>query len=104
MSYLAHIFFDNAYDPAPEVGPNATKVNRFVRDLVNTIDVAASLVHETEVNLRAPKKLPTPYGGQLVWTLPGKTKLIVHLKDKDKIRIKKRWSQVTNYFILILTL
>lgn len=34
------------------------------------------------------------FGGRLEWTLPGKTKLIAHLKDESKIRKKKRWSQV----------
>jgi chitin synthase len=69
-------------------------VNRFVKLLVATIDEAASLVHETEIHVKPPKKYPTPYGGRLVWTLPGKTKMIAHLKDKGKIRHRKRWSQV----------
>ena len=43
----------------------------------------------------SPTKVVTPYGGQLVWILPGGNKLIVHLKDKLKIRHKKRWSQVS---------
>ena len=43
---------------------------------------------------KPPEKYPTPYGGRLKWTLPGGTNLIVHLKDKNKIRHKKRWSQV----------
>lgn len=42
----------------------------------------------------SPIKYPTPYGGQLVWILPGETRLTVHLKDKNKIRHRKRWSQV----------
>jgi chitin synthase len=41
-----------------------------------------------------PDKIATPYGGRLIWTLPGENKLVIHLKDKDKIRHKKRWSQV----------
>jgi chitin synthase len=69
-------------------------VNGFVRDLMDTINKAATEVHGTECQIRPPKKFPTPYGGRLVWTLPGKTKMIVHLKNKDKIRHKKRWSQV----------
>lgn len=62
--------------------------------LVGTLDEAASDVHQTRMHVRAPKKYPTPYGGRLVWTLPGKTKMIAHLKDKSKIRHRKRWSQV----------
>jgi chitin synthase len=71
-------------------------VNRFVRDLMDTLDKAATEVHGTEFHIRPPKKFPTPYGGRLVWTLPGKTKMIVHLKNTDKIRHKKRWSQVSH--------
>ena len=41
-----------------------------------------------------PFKTPTPYGGRLTWILPGGNFLIAHLKDKTKIRHKKRWSQV----------
>ena len=43
-----------------------------------------------------PIKYPTPYGGRLEWTCPGGNKIVAHLKDKVKIRHKKRWSQV-NY-------
>ncbi|XP_050482557.1 chitin synthase chs-2-like isoform X1 [Bombus huntii] len=48
-----------------------------------------------------PTKYPTPYGGQLVWNLPGKTRLTVHLKDKNKIRHRKRWSQVMYMYYLL---
>jgi hypothetical protein len=69
-------------------------VNQFVRGLMDTVDIAASEVHNTECHIGSPVKFSTPYGGRLVWTMPGKTKMIVHLKNKDKIRHKKRWSQV----------
>lgn len=41
-----------------------------------------------------PIRTKTPYGGKLEWQLPGKNRLIAHLKDKTKIRHRKRWSQV----------
>lgn len=66
--------------------------------LIETIDEAATHVHETTIRLRPPKKYPAPYGGRLVWTLPGKTKMVAHLKDKSKIRHRKRWSQVRVVF------
>ena len=44
--------------------------------------------------IKPPTKIDTPYGGQLIWELPKENKLTVHLKDKAKIRHKKRWSQV----------
>ena len=31
------------------------------------------------------------YFSRLLWTLPGKTKIVCHLKDKKKIRNKKRF-------------
>lgn len=73
-----------------------SQINRFVKCLIETMDEAASEVHLANVKLRPPKKFPTPYGGRLIWTLPGKTRMICHLKDKSKIRHRKRWSQV-NY-------
>lgn len=36
-----------------------------------------------------------------MYTLPAGNKLVVHLKDKEKIRIKKRWSQVMYMFYLL---
>lgn len=42
-----------------------------------------------------PKKTSTPYGGRLSWIMPGGTEMVFHLKDKDKIRHRKRWSQVS---------
>ena len=69
-------------------------MNRFVRQLLDVIDKAASDVHQCNVYLRPPRKIPTPYGGRVVWTMPGKNTLVVHLKDTSKIRQRKRWSQV----------
>lgn len=74
----------------------------FVKRLVGTIDEAASEVHQTHIRIRPPKKFPAPYGGRLEWILPGKTKMICHLKDNSKIRHRKRWSQVSRIFIVIL--
>lgn len=65
------------------------------RELFSYIPCRA--VHRTQMKIDPPSKYPTPYGGRLEWTLPGQNKLIVHLKDKAKIRHKKRWSQVGDY-------
>nr|AIJ50381.1 chitin syntthase class B [Phthorimaea operculella] len=88
-----HIFMDDAFEISDHSSEDS-QVNRFVKCLVDTVDEAASEVHLTNVKLRPPKKFPTPYGGKLQWTLPGKNKMICHLKDKAKIRHRKRWSQV----------
>ena len=88
---LAHILFDDAL----EFNEDEERVpNSFVVTLCEVMDMAASSVHETAVSNPPPTRIPTPYGGQLKWTLPGGTILTAHLKDKDKIRHKKRWSQV----------
>ncbi|CAG2196444.1 CHS1 [Mytilus edulis] len=58
-------------------------------------------VYQVPINLAPPDKLATPYGGRLVWTFPGENKLVVHLKDKEKIRHKKRWSQIMYLYYLI---
>ncbi|XP_047986974.1 chitin synthase chs-2-like [Leguminivora glycinivorella] len=89
----AHIFMDDAFEVSDH-SSEESQVNRFVKCLIDTMDEAASEVHAANIRLRAPKKYPTPYGGRFVWVLPGKNKLICHLKDKAKIRHRKRWSQV----------
>lgn len=98
--FEAHIFFDDAFEISEENDDDVV-VNKFVKDLMATIDVAATEVHNTEYHLKPPKKIDTPYGGRLVWTLPGKTKLYAHLKNKDLIRHKKRWSQVMYMYYLL---
>ncbi|XP_055676574.1 chitin synthase chs-2 isoform X1 [Lutzomyia longipalpis] len=98
--FETHIFFDDAFEISDH-SDSDIQVNRFVKLLVATIDEAASDVHQTNIRIRAPKKYPTPYGGRLVWTLPGKTKMIAHLKDKDRIRHRKRWSQVMYMYYLL---
>ncbi|KAF9415607.1 hypothetical protein HW555_006815 [Spodoptera exigua] len=95
-----HIFMDDAFEVSDHSADDS-KVNPFVTCLVETVDEAASEVHLTNVRLRPPKKYPTPYGGRLVWTLPGKNKMICHLKDKSKIRHRKRWSQVMYMYYLL---
>lgn len=71
----------------------------------NSLFSSASSVYNQMVELDAPVKIPTPYGGRLEWTMPGDNKIIAHLKDKNKIRHRKRWSQVGNasvVFVLVI--
>ncbi|CAH0556147.1 unnamed protein product [Brassicogethes aeneus] len=99
----AHIFFDDAFvlkkkkRQEPEI-----HVNRFVKDLIEVVSKAPAEVLGIEKFIMAPPiKTPTPYGGRLEWTLPGGTKMYAHLKDKSKIRPKKRWSQVMYMYYLL---
>ncbi|XP_050718358.1 chitin synthase chs-2-like isoform X3 [Eriocheir sinensis] len=98
--FETHIFFDDAFEISDE-NEDENVVNQFVKMLVNMMDDAATHVHQTNIRIRPPKKFPAPYGGRLVWTLPGKTKIVAHLKDKSKIRHKKRWSQVMYMYYLL---
>lgn len=70
---------------------NETHVNDYVKSLMKVIKISVEMLG---VCANPPIKYPAPYGGRFEWTLPGKTRLIVHLKDKNKIRHRKRWSQV----------
>merc|ERR1711892_234093 len=94
-----HILFDDCM----EVGgtENEQVCNKFVLQLVDMMDEAGSRHFGKKIRVKPCKKYPTPYGGRLVWTLPGKTKIVCHLKDKAKIRHKKRWSQIMYMYYLL---
>lgn len=80
---------------------NETQVNCYVKSLIS---IMKKSVERLGIQAYSPMKYPAPYGGRLEWTLPGKTRLIVHLKDKNKIRHRKRWSQVITCQLKILIL
>ncbi|KHJ45931.1 Chitin synthase [Trichuris suis] len=94
-----HIFFDDAWEYNEQL--NCRVPNHYVEQLVSVIDSAASAVHKTTLSLKPPIKFQTPYGGRLVWSMPGDNKLFVHLKDRTKLRNKKRWSQVMYMYYLL---
>ena len=91
----AHIFFDDAFENGPEGLGNPREVNQFVKQLIKLVDTQGKEWYGSRMmRIPPPVKYSTPYGGRLIWTLPGDTQIICHLKDKDKIRHKKRWSQL----------
>lgn len=99
--FEAHIFFDDAMEPSID-SPNVDVINDFVRQFLKVLDVAAIAVTGAPLpSYHAYKKIPTPYGGRLEWELPGANILVVHLKDKSKIRHRKRWSQVMYMYYLL---
>ena len=66
-------------------------VNTFVVDLVNSVEKFGKKWYgKRKLGVGPPTKMETPYGGRIIWTLPGETKIVCHLKDKNKIRHKKR--------------
>ncbi|CAF0924460.1 unnamed protein product [Rotaria sordida] len=96
--YEGHIFFDDAME---EDDNNEQVPNKFVQQLLGVVDRAATAIHQCPMKIPPPFKTPTPYGGRLTWILPGGNFLIAHIKDKTKIRHKKRWSQVMYMYYLL---
>ncbi|KFM73408.1 hypothetical protein X975_24033, partial [Stegodyphus mimosarum] len=96
----AHIFFDDAFVVSDEDDTKFT-INNFVKDLIEAVDTAASKIYKKCTKPDPPLKVPTPYGGRLMWRLLGDNFLVVHLKNKDLIRHKKRWSQVMYMYYLL---
>ena len=94
---IVHIFFDDAFCCMYECSgkckhkEDETHVNCYVMIFIEAVE---KIVKRLKMQSTPPVKYPTPYGGRLLWILPGKTKMFVHLKDKNKIRHRKRWSQV----------
>ena len=67
-------------------------VNDYVLQLIKTVkEYGEEWYGKVGCDFGAPKKILTPYGGKLEWTLPGGTKLVAHLKNKNIIRNKKRF-------------
>jgi len=94
IDFAAHIFFDDAFTLESD-GSSLYVINSFVRDMLVSLPLAAKEVQSPGFNkIDPPLKFPTPYGGRLEYKLPGGTYMYVHLKDKAKIRHRKRWSQV----------
>ena len=60
-----------------------------------------SFAHKRTMQLAVPEKTETPYGGRITYSLPCGSLLVVHMKDKAKIRIKKRWSQILYMYYLL---
>ncbi|CAG5136028.1 unnamed protein product, partial [Candidula unifasciata] len=95
-NYEAHIFFDDAMEP----DDNDEQVpNRWVKELVACMDVACSSVHGKPMKVHPPTKVPTPYGGQLIWQMPGENLLFVHMKDIQKIRNRKTMVMYMYYLL-----
>ena len=87
-----HILFDDAFELGDN-DENEQVVNQFVKQLVRIIDDAGSFVHCKKIKVKPPVMIPTPYGGRLVWTLPGKSLEIGKLEKIQKTFIFDRKDQ-----------
>ena len=73
------------------------QVNQFVRLLINTMDEQGKKWYGARnMKVPDPAKYATPYGGRLVWTLPGSTQVVCHLKVMN--------INISNYVYVILNL
>ncbi|KAL4227394.1 hypothetical protein ACF0H5_012837 [Mactra antiquata] len=94
-----HIIFDDAFELNDDVDKFVP--NTFLKQLMECMEDAARSVVKGPIIISPPSKYVTPYGGRLVWIMPGHTKMIVHIKDKNKIRHRKRWSQCMYMYYLL---
>ncbi|XP_035676966.1 uncharacterized protein LOC118416032 isoform X1 [Branchiostoma floridae] len=87
--YESHIFLDG--------GVRGLVLNEFALLLVSLLD------EKLDITPADARKMETPYGVQLWWKLPGGMPFYIHMKDPEKVKQKKRWSQVM-YLSYILDL
>ncbi|XP_030646443.1 chitin synthase chs-2-like [Chanos chanos] len=101
-----HIYFDDAFKDVK--GSKERHANEYAETLVEVIREVYTIFSEEDpcvFKKRPPlpnqKILRTPYGGRLEYTLPKGNVLMVHFKDKQLIRHKKRWSQIMYLYYLL---
>lgn len=94
-----HVIFDDAFELDEKV--DKWVPNMFVRQLIDCMEDAARSVVKGPITIQPPEKTATPYGGRLTWIMPGHTRMVVHMKDKNKMRHRKRWSQCMYLYYLL---
>uniref|UniRef100_A0A8D3APD6 chitin synthase n=1 Tax=Scophthalmus maximus TaxID=52904 RepID=A0A8D3APD6_SCOMX len=106
VSFESHIYFDDAFRYV--AGSQGRHVNEYAEMLVGIIREVFSIFLNMDKNLFTKQQqvpdqtlVRTPYGGRVVVTLPHGNSLVVHFKDRQLIRHKKRWSQVMYLYYLL---
>uniref|UniRef100_A0A3B3UAA7 chitin synthase n=1 Tax=Poecilia latipinna TaxID=48699 RepID=A0A3B3UAA7_9TELE len=106
FTFEAHIYFDDAFENAK--GNQDRHMNTYAKDLVQIITEVYGIFKNIdksffEVQQHIPHQsiIETPYGARLVVEMPHGNNIVVHFKDKQKIRNKKRWSQVMYLYYLL---
>nr|XP_021323454.1 uncharacterized protein si:ch211-264e16.2 isoform X1 [Danio rerio] len=106
IEFEFHVYFDDAFKD--DSNQRERLANEYVEILVEVIKEVYIIFSEEDPcvfkkmqPLPTQKIISTPYGGRLEYTLPKGNVMMVHLKDKQLIRHKKRWSQIMYlYYIL----
>ncbi|XP_054911263.1 chitin synthase chs-2-like [Poeciliopsis prolifica] len=106
FTFEAHLFFDDAFENAQETQDR--HLNTYAKDLVQIITEVHGIFKNLdktffEIQQEIPHQsiIETPYGARLVVEMPHGNNIVVHFKDKQKIRNKKRWSQVMYLYYLL---
>ncbi|XP_070778289.1 chitin synthase chs-1-like [Enoplosus armatus] len=106
VTFEGHIYFDDAFRDVP--GSRGRHVNEYAEMLVEILrEVYSIFVNMDKGLFKKQQQVPdqkivrTPYGGRVVVTMPHGNSLIVHFKDKQLIRHKKRWSQIMYLYYLL---
>lgn len=106
FTFEAHIYFDDAFQQVE--GSQERHLNEYGENLVEIItEVYGIFKNIDEKFFRKQQQIPdqtiirTPYGGRLVVTMPHGNNIVVHFKDKELIRHKKRWSQIMYLYYLL---
>ncbi|XP_043993752.1 chitin synthase chs-2-like [Gambusia affinis] len=106
FTFEAHIYFDDAFENAR--GNQDRHLNTYAKDLVQIItEVYGIFKNLNKMFFGVQQQIPdqsiieTPYGARLVVKMPHGNNIVVHFKDKQKIRNKKRWSQVMYLYYLL---
>ncbi|XP_060734047.1 chitin synthase chs-2-like [Tachysurus vachellii] len=101
-----HIYFDDAFKDVQN--GKVRHVNEYAETLVEVVKEVYTIfceddpcIFKKKPCLPQQKIISTPYGGRLEYTLPKGNIMMVHLKDKQLIRHKKRWSQIMYLYYLL---
>ncbi|XP_038158757.1 chitin synthase chs-2-like isoform X1 [Cyprinodon tularosa] len=106
FTFEAHIYFDDAFervgrDQDPDLNPYAKDLVRIITEVYGIFKNLDKTFFEVQQQIPDQAIIETPYGARLVFEMPHGNYIIVHFKDKEKIRKKKRWSQIMYLYYLL---